>query len=115
MAWLIGGALLGWTAGLGWAAVNSWLFAAEDSASPFDPASPVTWVSFGVAGVVTLAFAREWVVTGSALRRAEERAAISEAALRLGSPALAEANVVQGRMLAYLSEEARVTRREGPP
>ncbi|MEJ7763895.1 MAG: hypothetical protein WKF86_00200 [Acidimicrobiales bacterium] len=107
MAWLIGGVLLGWTAGL-----TGWLFAAsEDSASPFDPASPVTWVSFGVAGVVTVAFAREWVVTGSALRRAEERAKISEAALREGAPALAEANVVQGKMLAYLAGEGR--RREG--
>jgi len=104
---LVSSLIFGWTAGL----IGS-LFASGDSASPFDPASPVTWVSFGVAGVVTIAFAREWVVTGSALRRAEERAAVSETALRENSPALAEANVVQGRMLAYLAEEGRAARRE---
>ncbi len=108
MVWLIGVVLFAWTS-----LYTNILLASEDSASPFDPASPVTWVSFGVAGVVTLAFAREWVVTGSALRRAEERAAVCEKALREGSPALAEANVVQGRMLAYLAEEGRTARREG--
>jgi len=97
-----------------WVAALAGLFG-QETASPFDPSSPVTWVSFGVAGVVTLAFAREWVVPGSALRRAEERAAASEAATREAAPALAEANVVQGKMLTYLSEEARVNRREAPP
>ena len=105
---LLGGAVLGWLAGL-----TGRLFASE-TASPFDPASPVTWVSFGVAGVVTLAFAREWVVPGSALKRAEERAAVTESAMRGAAPALAEANVVQGRMLAYLAEEGRAARKEGP-
>ncbi len=98
---------------LGWVAAFAGRMFASETASPFDPASPVTWVSFGVAGVVTLAFAREWVVPGSALRRAEDRAAAAEAALRTSAPALAEANVVQGRMLAYLAGEGRAARREG--
>jgi len=104
---LLGGAVLGWLVGL-----TGRLFASE-TASPFDPASPVTWVSFGVAGVVTLAFAREWVVPGSALRRAEDRAAVSESATRETAPALAEATVMQGRMLAWLAEEGRAARRDG--
>lgn len=88
------------------------ILAAESS--PLDPANPVTWVSFGVAGVVTVAFSREWVVPGSALKRAEARAAASEAALREAAPALASSNSVQGQMLEYLADRERAARREGP-
>jgi len=104
---LIGGVLLGWTA-----ALTGRLLGADPS--PLDPSSPVTWVSFGVAGIVTVSFAKEWVVPGSALRRAEARAQVNETALREAAPALAAANVVQGRMLDYLAEQERAARREGP-
>jgi len=105
---VLSGAVIGWVV-----ALPGRLFASE-TASPFDPASPVTWVSFGVAGVVTLAFAREWVVPGSALKRAEGRAELSESAVRDAAPALAASNLVQGQMLAYLSERERGVRGEGP-
>lgn len=105
---LIGGIALGWAT-----ALSGRLLAAEPS-SPFDPSSPVTWVSFGVAGIVSVAFAKEWVVPGSSARRHEQRATLAETALREAAPALAAANVVQGQILDYLAEQERANRREGP-
>lgn len=81
------------------------ILAAESS--PLDPGNPVTWVSFGVAGIVTAAFVRGWVVPGGIYRAERDQRIVAETALRDSAPVLAKANETQGRMLDYLAAETR--------
>lgn len=78
------------------------LIAAQES--PLDPTSPAFWTSFGIAGVVTAAFVRGWVVPGTIYQAMERRAVAAETAVREVTPALIRANETQDRMLEHLRD-----------
>lgn len=67
--------------------------------SPLDPTSPSFWVSFGIAGIVSFAFVKEWVVPGPTHRREVKAREVAEMALRETAPALGKAAEALERLL----------------
>lgn len=107
-----------------------WALLAQQT-NPLDPASPVTWVSFGVAGVVTFAFVRGWVVGGALCARliaqadaradaaekraieAEKRALEAQLGMQAAIPALDRSVTATKEMLDFLAEQRRPSGRKG--
>lgn len=80
------------------------------SESPLDPSAPGVIGSFGLAGLVMVAFARGWVVSGDLQRRTETRANEAEVAMRAQTAATVRLVDAADRMLAFVTEQERTRR-----